>query len=64
MNGKTEDKVLAELASLYERRGYMRYRPGCFEEYSLYLDNIDFLISKTSSLSAVPREDCWRFARI
>lgn len=46
MNGKTEDKVLAELASLYERRGYMRYRPGCFEDYSLYLDNIDFLISK------------------
>lgn len=43
---KNEDALLSELASLYEKRGYRRYKPGCFEEYSLYLENIDFLISK------------------
>lgn len=43
---KNEDILLMELAALYERRGYKRYKPGCFEEYSLYLENIDFLISK------------------
>lgn len=45
-NIKGEDAVLSELAALYESRGYKRYRPGCFEDYSLYLENIDFLISK------------------
>ena len=43
---KGEDRLLSELASLYESRGYTRYKPGCFEDYSLYLENIDFLISK------------------
>ena len=45
-NLKAEDAILSELASLYESRGYKRYKPGCFEDYSLYLENIDFLISK------------------
>lgn len=40
---KGEDGLLSELAALYERRGYSRYKPGCFEDYSLYLRNIDFL---------------------
>lgn len=43
---KGEDGVLSELATLYERRGYRRYKPGFYEDYSLYLENIDFLISK------------------
>ena len=40
------DELIIKLAELYERHGLRRYKPGCFEDYSLYLDNIDFLISK------------------
>lgn len=43
---KREESVIGELTSLFERRGYKRYKPGCFEEYSLYQENKDFLISK------------------
>ncbi len=43
---KEEDRVLSELEALYESHGYKRYKPGCFEDYALYIDNIDFLISK------------------
>lgn len=47
MNGfRQEETILRDLAALYERRGYIKYRPSCFEEYALYLDNRDFLISK------------------
>ncbi len=44
---KGEDVVLSELTNLYESMGYKRYKPGCFEDYSLYLENIDFLLSKS-----------------
>jgi len=43
---KYETTVKSELYSLYERRGYVRYKPVCFEEYSLYQENKDFLIGK------------------
>ena len=43
---KGEEELLTGLSALYGARGYRRFRPGCFEDYSLYLDNIDFLISK------------------
>ncbi len=43
---KSEEELLTGLSALYGARGYRRFRPGCFEDYSLYLDNIDFLISK------------------
>lgn len=43
---KGEDRILSELAAVYESRGYRRYKPGCFEDYSLYLENMDFLITK------------------
>ena len=43
---KQEEKILSELTALYESRGYKKYKPSCFEEYSLYLNNLDFLISK------------------
>ena len=46
VNIKTEEAVLSKLVSLYKRHGYKIYKPICFEDYSLYLDNIDFLISK------------------
>lgn len=41
-----EELILSRLIRLYENRGYRKYKPVCFEDYSLYLDNIDFLISK------------------
>ncbi len=41
-----EDRLSAELSSLYKSRGYKKYKMGSFEEYSVYLDNKDFLISK------------------
>lgn len=43
---KQEERILSELTALYSSRGYSKYKPSCFEEYSLYLDNLDFLISK------------------
>ncbi len=45
-NFKREESITGELISLYENRGYTRYKPGCFEEYSLYQENKDFLIGK------------------
>ncbi len=35
-----------ELRGLYERYGYRKYRMGQFEEYSLYMDNKNFLSSE------------------
>jgi ATP phosphoribosyltransferase regulatory subunit len=43
---KQEESILTALTSLYESRGYKKYKPSSFEEYSLYLENRDFLISK------------------
>ena len=43
---KREENVTDELTSLYESRGYSRYKPSCFEEYALYQENKDFLIGK------------------
>lgn len=43
---KDENTVIAELSELYKSRGFKSYKLGCFEEYSLYQDNIDFLIAK------------------
>lgn len=43
---KREENITEELISLYESRGYTRYKPGCFEEYSLYQENKSFLIGK------------------
>lgn len=38
-----EDTLTFELASLYEKWGYSKYRMAKFEEYSFYSDNRDFL---------------------
>lgn len=43
---KREEKIISELEALYRQFGYKRYKPGCFEEYSLYQENKDFLIGK------------------
>jgi ATP phosphoribosyltransferase regulatory subunit len=42
-----EENILTKLTALYEGRGYKKYKPSSFEEYSLYLENRDFLISKS-----------------
>ena len=41
-----EDRLSSELSKLYQSRGYQKFKMGSFEEYSMYLDNKDFLISK------------------
>lgn len=43
---KREEVIVDELSKLYKNRGFKRYKPGCFEEYSLYQNNKDFLIGK------------------
>lgn len=43
---KDENQIIGELATLYKSRGYSRYKLGCFEEYSLYQENKDFLLGK------------------
>ncbi|MBR3929424.1 MAG: ATP phosphoribosyltransferase regulatory subunit [Clostridia bacterium] len=40
-----EETLIANLRSLYEGAGYRAYRMRKFEEYSLYLENRDFLLS-------------------
>ncbi len=42
---KNEEKVSFSLRSLYRRRGYAQYRMSKFEEYELYVNNKDFLVS-------------------
>lgn len=41
-----EENLISNLEALYKRFGYRRYKPACFEEYSLYQENKDFLIGK------------------
>lgn len=43
---KYENAVVEEISSLFKQYGYKRYKLGCFEEYSLYQENKDFLLSK------------------
>lgn len=38
-----DEKYVLSLRALYENSGFMRYRMGKFEEYSLYMDNKSFL---------------------
>ncbi len=46
MNLSKEETLVNSLCSLYKSYGYKKYNPECFEEYSLFLENSDFLISK------------------
>lgn len=46
MNLNKEEALINSLCSLYKSYGYKKYNPECFEEYSLFLENRDFLISK------------------
>ena len=42
---KSDEKVVLELRSLYEKYGYAQYKMSKFEEYDLYVRNKDFLVS-------------------
>lgn len=42
----SENAVTQALVKLYKNYGYKLYKPSCFEEYSLYQENRDFLIGK------------------
>ncbi|MCD8205439.1 MAG: ATP phosphoribosyltransferase regulatory subunit [Clostridia bacterium] len=41
-----EDALLCELNNLYSSYGYRKYRSECFEDYSLFSENRDFLLCK------------------
>lgn len=43
---RAEERIAAELSCLYTDRGYKEYKMSAFEEYSTYMDNMDFLISR------------------
>lgn len=43
---KREEKIISDLSLLYKTHGFKRYKPSCFEEFSLYQENKDFLIGK------------------
>ncbi len=43
---KKDEQAIFALRSLYEKYGYRQYRMKKFEEYDLYLQNKDFLISE------------------
>lgn len=40
---KPDEKACLDLRGLYEQYGYKKYKMGKFEEYSLYVENKDFL---------------------
>ena len=41
----SEEKIVFELRSLYQQAGYAKYKMSKFEEYDLYANNKDFLVS-------------------
>lgn len=46
MNNSNNDELLAyKLRELFQKFGYVRYKMSKFEEYALYADNKDFLVS-------------------
>ena len=42
---KSDERAVYALRSLYKKYGYMPYKMGKFEEYDLYVQNKDFLVS-------------------
>ena len=41
----SEEKIVFELRALYQQSGYSKYKMSKFEEYDLYANNKDFLVS-------------------
>lgn len=41
-----EEKILSVLSELYEKRGFIKYKPSCFEDYASYLEYSDFCSDK------------------
>ena len=42
---QTSEKIIFTLRALYANNGYQPYRMSKFEEYDLYVENKDFLLS-------------------
>ena len=42
---KSDERAVYELRSLYREYGYTQYKMSKFEEYDLYSENKDFLVS-------------------
>lgn len=42
---KSDERAVFELRSLYRKQGYTQYKMSKFEEYDLYSENKDFLVS-------------------
>lgn len=51
---RREERIALELSCLFKKRGYKEYRMGAFEEYSVYMDNKDFLLSKNMAVFGGP----------
>ncbi len=45
LKAANEDEMIIRLKELYRRYGYLRYRMSKFEEYDLYVENKNFLVS-------------------
>ena len=49
---RKEERIAAEIAMYFKNRGYEEYRMGAFEEYSVYMENRDFLLSESMAVFA------------
>ncbi len=45
-NLKRDEQIVLSLESIYESFGYRKFKMSSFEEYSMYLNNSDFLLSE------------------
>ena len=49
---RKEERIAMELCCLYRMRGFTEYRMGAFEEYSVYMENKNFLASENMAVFA------------
>ncbi|PWM70653.1 MAG: hypothetical protein DBX59_10210 [Bacillota bacterium] len=51
-NLRKEERIAVELSLYFKSRGFEEYKMGAFEEYSMYMENRDFLLSKNMAVFA------------
>ena len=49
---RQEERISLELSLYFKNRGFEEYKMGAFEEYSVYMDNKDFLLNKNMAVFA------------
>ena len=49
---RKEERISLELSLYFKNRGFEEYKMGAFEEYSVYMDNKDFLLNKNMAVFA------------